>query len=267
MAADRHRNRRNGKGGSLANKVREFVGGLDDLNTAVQAGVVVASAAAGGLGGVAIGLLGPLASARFGKYAANKQQKLADAIHEASQRIDGLRDRIDKEFVRSEEFVGLSFRAHTTNLNSSRDEKIRYIRNFVINSTLDLCSADPDKEFYLHLIDVLTFTQLDYFVAFCRSLTAGDFRRFLTLTEENGNMLSTVAEQLLGTKNDYAKTNQLTEELLIACRVLASYGLLRVIDRNSGQISYHYQTTPLTSRFARFIGDTEDVITLKPGAA
>jgi len=245
---------------ALVQLAKAKLGGVDELNSAVQAATVVGAAAAGPLGGTAVGLVGILVSGRLGDYAERKQQQLKDAIKDASERIEKLDEKIDRDFVRTDEFTGLTLRAQIAYLNASREEKLQYIRNFVINSALDGCSSDPDKEMYLHLIDVLTPNQIEYFLAFCRTLVGGDLKRFLKAQEANGMMLTTLAEQLAGRNSPPGTEGRLLEELQIAFRILSSYGLVRAVERNQPRISYHYETTLFTFRFARFVANPEEVI-------
>jgi hypothetical protein len=99
--------------------------------------------------GALVGALGVGGKRLVDNYVLRRQRKLDGMIHDS---LAALRDRIDEK-VRVDEFVGLYIRSRETAARSERDEKLGFIRNFLVNSVVHPTSTEPDKERFARLLD------------------------------------------------------------------------------------------------------------------
>lgn len=78
-----------------------------------------------------------------------RTRKLDDAMQDALA-DESLKARFD-ETVKTDEFLALYRRTRDSAAKSEKEEKIRYLRNFLIHAITLPTSTDPDKERYIRL--------------------------------------------------------------------------------------------------------------------
>lgn len=171
-----------------------------------------------------------------------------------------LRERFD-DTVKPDEFIALYVRARDTAAKSEKEQKLRYIRNFLVNAVTVPTSSDPDKERYLRLVDDLSFRELEYLIGFLRmvvpSAGSATLEEWVKKPQRTGGSISTYASHLVGgpNANDAAKQNEMTDELVVSFRHLYSAGLLNGIAHPATRDFYHFETNGFTPKFLRFVLD------------
>lgn len=181
---------------------------VGDLNTAVQAAAAVGAAAAtDGRIEAAVGLAAVFIGSRLASFASRRSEMLDRLVQDATEDIAGLEERVNRDFVRSDEFFGLAIKSKFAAINTTREEKLHYIRNFLVNTaTLPSNEAQPDTERFLRLLDTLTWRELELFVKYCRIASKGDLVGLLRGAETGQNPISVVfadeRDDLIATGDD-----------------------------------------------------------------
>jgi hypothetical protein len=182
-------------------------------------------------------------------------QEVRDAL--ADERLNA---RFD-ETVKPDEFLALYVRSRDTAAKSEKEQKLRYIRNFLIHSLTLPTSAEPDKERYLRLIDELSFREHEYFIGFLEMIVPSGgsptIQQWLVKPTRTGGMISTFARQQLGLPQgtSSAAVNDLTDEMVVAFRHLHGAGLLDGYATRGGGDMFQFDTNGFTPRFLRFVVD------------
>jgi hypothetical protein len=204
---------------------------LQQISTTVAALVASAPLLGGDKWGAAFGLAGVGLASLIENI---RTRKLDDMVHDIL--ADGrVRERFD-ETVKADEFLALYVRARDTATKSEKDEKLRYIRNFLIHAVTKPTSTDPDKERYLRLIDELTLSEHEHFIAFLRNVVpssgAATLEDWLKKPATAGGAISTYASRALGVPNrtSSAELNDFMGDLVVAFRHLDSVGLLNGVE-------------------------------------
>ena len=231
---------------------------LHQLSTGIQAITVAMPAllqsdsvgAAIGLGGVAV--------VSVIENVLRREAKLNHDVQEALRDRD-IGSRVDFESVKVDEFLALYVRAKDTASKSEKEQKLRYIRNFLVNAITIPLSTDPDKERYLRLIDELSFRELEHFIRFCRTAADSNYQtidQFIESSKPASLMLDAYARSTLGLKVSDRATPELMNlevDLRVAFRHFESVGLLDPI--GMGGETYMYRTNGFSPRFLAFILD------------
>ncbi|HYI09165.1 MAG TPA: hypothetical protein VEK57_08840 [Thermoanaerobaculia bacterium] len=189
-----------------------------------------------------------------------RTRSLDDAVRDALA-DERLRERFD-ETVKTDEFLALYVRSRDTAAKSEKEQKLRYIRNFLINAVILPTSREPDKERYLRLIDELSFREHEHFVEFMRmvvpSAGSSSLEEWVTKPVTIGGMISTFACRILGVPDttSSAEVNDMTAELVVAFRHLHAAGLLNgVPTRSPTGDMFQFSTNGFTAKFLRFVLD------------
>jgi hypothetical protein len=188
----------------------------------------------------------------------SRTKALDDQVREALAN-ERLRAQFDGT-IRPDEFLGLYVRARDTAAKAEKEQKLRYIRNFLVHAVTLPTSTDPDKERYLRLIDELSFREHEHLIAFLRMITpsadAEGLESWVKGGRPTGGMISTYARRALGVpeSTSSAEVNNLIDELVVAFRHLHSTGLLNGVPTPNGDM-FQFQTNGFTPRFVRFILD------------
>jgi hypothetical protein len=208
--------------------------------------------------GIIAGLTGALAASVFENIRARTKQ-LDEAVRDALA-DERLRARFD-EAVRPEEFLALYVRSRATAAKSEKEQKLRYVRNFLVHWLTLPTSTEPDKERYLWLIDELSYRELEHLIEFMRMVvpSAGfsQVSEWLERTTKTGGAISTFARHLLNESatSSSAAVNDMVDELVVAFRHLHSVGLLDGLNTSNSGDMFHFQTNGFTPKFLRFVVD------------
>ena len=204
------------------------------------------------------GLTGAFMASVFENIRA-RTKKLDDEMRDVLT-DERLRARFD-ETVRPEEFLALYIRSRDTAAKSEKEQKLRYIRNFLVHSLTLPTSTEPDKERYLRLIDELSFRELEHLIAFLRMVVPSsgspNVEEWLKKPAKAGSMISTYARQTLGVPSgtSSAEVNDMTDELVVAFRHLHSVGVLDGMTERDGGDMFQFLTNGFTPKFIRFVID------------
>lgn len=209
--------------------------------------------------GAAIALFG-VGAASVIENIRSRTKGLDDLVQEAFERQE-LRERFD-ETVKVPEFLALYVRARDTAAKSEKEQKLRYIRNFLVHAVTLPTSTEPDKERYLRLIDELSFRELEHLVGFMRMVapTAGaaDLEHWIQKPTSTGGMVGTYARRILGVAENSSSdaANDLLDEMIVTFRHLHSAGLLNGLPTADGSGNLlQFSTNGFTAKFLRFVLD------------
>jgi len=227
------------------------------IMTAIDAGAVTLPALLNPQWGILAGLSFVLSKSIFERtYGAKNSEKLGDMIDEAL-RDHRVFEKLDQT-INQDEAAGIFIRANDAARKASDEQKLRYIRNVVLNSLTVPLSREPDKERHIKLVEDLTFYELETLVEFCRVGLHGDYQKledyvYAKRPSKISAALSTFVYKRLGLpeSTSSATANDLTDQLLSTFGQLESAALL------SGNDAHHYTSTPFTYRFLRFVLDPE----------
>lgn len=190
----------------------------------------------------------------------SRTKGLDDLVREALEREE-LRARFD-ETVKIPEFLALYVRSRDTAAKSEKEQKLRYIRNFLVHSVTLPTSTEPDKERYLRLIDELSFRELEHLVGFMRmvvpSAGAATLEQWVEKPTSTGGMVGSYARRILGLaeNSSSAAVNDLVDEMVVTFRHLHSAGLLNGMPTRDGSGNmYQFSTNGFTPKFLRFVID------------
>lgn len=187
--------------------------------------------------------------------------KKLDQLMEDAFSEERLKERFD-ETVKIDEFLALYVRSRDTAAKSEKEQKLRYIRNFLVHSVTVPTSTEPDKERYLRLIDELSFREHEYLIGFLRMVVPSSGATSLEnwvsepVRRRAGGMISTYAHRLLNIPDSTSSqaVNDLTDELIVAFRHLHSAGILDGIAVGGGDM-FQFQSNGFTAKFLSFVLD------------
>jgi ribosomal protein S13 len=193
-------------------------------------------------------------------YVFRRQKKLDQLVQE---RLDELKERIDEK-VKVDEFVALYIRARETAARSEREEKLKFIRNVLLNAVIEPTSSVVDKEPYLRLLDEFSSGELQTFIGFSKAALAAHFQTFADFLHEPKRaylMVHSYARHTLGLPVSGPNTAELqTTEARIAV-TLRRFEAITLLDGvRTGGVGepYAFQTNQFTADFLRFVLDPAD---------
>jgi hypothetical protein len=188
-----------------------------------------------------------------------RQKKLDESVRDE---LRVLHARID-ERVEVDEFVALYLRARETAARSAREEKLRYIRNFLLHSVIQPTSRVVDKEPYLRLIDDFSAGELEIFIAFCKAASEANYQslaEFVASSKPAFLLVQAFARHTVGLPPSGPRTAALIEAESQISMALRRFESVALLDGNrSGGVGepYAYKTNAFTAAFLRFILDPE----------
>jgi len=189
----------------------------------------------------------------------HRQARLDALMHE---KLDALEDKIDQS-VRTDGFAALYIRARETAARSEREEKLQYIRNFLLNAVIEPTSRVEDKEPILRLLDDFSANELSVFVDFCKAAIASGYQqvdRFVVEPQTVSLMVHAFARHSLGMPVTGPNSEHLVRAEARIGMVLRRFEAVTLLDgmRMGGQgDAFGYKTNSFTAIFLRFILEPE----------
>lgn len=241
----------------LSSKDDSAVDKATELSSAVQVvAAIVPAVLTGDLVSGLAGAAGVGAVHLIEKYKSKRDRRLDELVQEGlrsmSERID---DSVDKD-----EFLALYIRARETALKSEREEKLEFIRNFLLNAVIEPTSRVRDKERYLRLLDGFSAPELQVFVAFCKiaSTAIGQtLEESLRAPQKAFLMVPAFTREFLGLKpaGPPHPTGADLEEIGMTLRRFESESLLDGTRTGGVGLPYAYSTNVFSARFLTFLID------------
>lgn len=194
------------------------------------------------------GALDVMLSSKSIEYQRTRLEEFMRQTKEALERLDG--EKIDKDFLESEEFEHLFIAAVNAVIRSYEREKITLFRNIFVNSILLGNSEEYYKEKHLDVIADLSATHIE--------ILKRIYERAQYFTEEDKE----AARDYVSVKQLHEVFQGLSESQIEAlCLDLMRYGLL--YDWFAGRLDYkrgYYELTDYARDFIRFIHDPTSII-------
>jgi len=210
----------------------KLLSAVDKVNALYSQSPVVKGLIDGGLSFIPFfgsAIISALDARSFEIYEKNSKQ----FTEESRRLVDNLdEDKIDKEFLKSDEFVSLLTEILTRNARTHEQAKVKLFATLFVNAATYGKSGTPYKEGFVHIIDELSVTHI-LALAFINDTS-------VTFTEEDKEK-----------NRDYISASQVAEELQISearsqayCDQMIRFGLLR--DWSLGRWNYRPHTYALT---------------------
>jgi len=223
---------------------QEALAKIDGANEALSSSIVGKALLDGGLSlipGVGAALVSALDSRAFKLYEENSR-RLVEELRSEYEQIQ--EDKLDREFIESDEFVSILLETVVRNSRTHEKEKTRlFARAFASFSSQDYSSI-PHKEGFLEIIERLSFDH-------ARAM-ALIHKCSLEPLAENQNTKVVTAVLLAG------KLRRKQSHVEAWCEQLARYGLIK--DARLGTYQYEpgqYEITIYGREFAEFLGDLD----------
>ncbi len=108
-----------------------------------------------------IPVIGGPVSSLASEYIPNwKEERILNFIKELSEKLGGMEDIIDKEYIKTEEFAFLFEKTFLGVINNYQKEKLDAYKAILINSCIKTGFDTPEKEYFLFLVERLNVVHI-----------------------------------------------------------------------------------------------------------
>ncbi|MCK4548432.1 MAG: hypothetical protein KAW17_13430 [Candidatus Eisenbacteria sp.] len=105
----------------------------------------------------AVPIVGGTISSLMGDYIPRrKEQRLIRFTEALAKDLDKIQDRIDTDYITTDEFAHLFLKTYRAVEEQYQEEKLEILRAFLVNSLLDRETSADEKEFFLRVANDLT---------------------------------------------------------------------------------------------------------------